>query len=77
VSIDGARHFNFTDSAVTFSPMERLTGLLGAIDGGRGLRITSAYLAAFFDQTLKGRVSPQLLGASKEYPEVRVTPRQR
>jgi dienelactone hydrolase len=77
VSIDGARHFNFTDSAVTFSPVERLTGLLGAIDGGRGLRITSAFLGAFFDQTLKGRASPLLLGASKEYPEVRVTPRQR
>lgn len=73
VSIDGARHFNFTDSAVTFSPVERLTGVLGAIDGERGLQITSAYLGAFFDQTLKGRVSPLLLGASKEYPEVRVT----
>ena len=73
VSIDGARHFNFTDSAVAFSPVERLTGLLGTIDGVRGLQITSAYLGAFFDQTLKGRVSPLLLGASKGYPEVRVT----
>ena len=77
VSIDGARHFNFTDSAVTFSPVERLTGVLGAIDGARGLQITSAYLGAFFDQTLKGRVSSLLLGASKEYPEVRMTSHQR
>ncbi len=65
VSIDGARHLNFTDSAVTFSPVERLGGLLGTIKGARGLKITSAYLGAFFDQTLKGRVSPLLLGASK------------
>lgn len=73
LSIVGARHFNFTDLAVTFSPVERMTGVLGSIDGARGLQITSAYLGAFFDQTLRGRVSPAPQGASKEYPEVRVT----
>jgi predicted dienelactone hydrolase len=77
VSIDGARHFNFTDSAVTFSPVERLTGVLGTINGARGLQVTSAYLAAFFDQTLKGRASPLLEGASEAYPEVRATSHRR
>jgi predicted dienelactone hydrolase len=77
VSIDGARHFNFTDSAVTFSPVERLTGVLGTINGARGLQITSAYLAAFFDQTLKGRASPLLEGGSEAYPEVRATSHRR
>jgi hypothetical protein len=70
VSIRGTRHFNFTDSAVGFNPLERLTGVLGKIDGARGLVITSEYLAAFFDRTLKGQSSPLLEGPSAAYPEV-------
>ena len=73
VSIKGARHFSFTDSAVGFSPAERLIGVFGSIDGVRGLRITSEYLAAFFDQTLKGQASPLLQGTSRDYPEVQFT----
>ncbi len=73
VTILGARHFNFTDVALGFHPAERLAGVLGSIDGTRGLRITSEYLAAFFDQTLKNQPSPLLQGASKDYPEVQFT----
>ena len=72
VTISGARHFNFTDVALGFHPVERLVGVIGSIDGARGLRIASAYLAAFFDQTLKNQPSPLLQGA-KDYPEVRFT----
>ena len=72
VTISGARHFNFTDVALGFHPVERLVGVIGSIDGARGLHIASAYLAAFFDQTLKNQPSSLLQGA-KDYPEVRFT----
>jgi predicted dienelactone hydrolase len=71
VTIQGARHFNFTDFAVEFNPVARPLGILGSIDGARGLRIASAYLAAFFGQTLKDQPSPMLQGPSADYPEVR------
>lgn len=73
VIIRGARHFNFTDFAVEFNPLARPIGVLGSIDGARGLRIISDYLAAFLDQTLKGHPSPILEGPSKDYPEVQIT----
>jgi dienelactone hydrolase len=73
VTIRGARHFNFTDMAVGFNPVGRPLGILGSIDGARGLRIASAYLAAFFDQTLKGQASPLLQGPSPGYPEAQFT----
>ena len=37
LSITGAEHFNFSDYAVYFSPL-RVLGLLGSIDGVRGLQ---------------------------------------
>ena len=77
VSIKGARHFNFTDSAVGFNPLERLVGVLGSINGARGLRITTEYLAAFFDHTLKGQASSLLQGPREDYPEVHFTARRR
>jgi predicted dienelactone hydrolase len=73
VRIRGARHFNFTDLALGFHPFARQLGVLGSTDGARGLRITSAYLAAFFDQTLKNRPSSLLHGTSKDFPEVQFT----
>ncbi len=73
VTILGTRHFNFTDSAIGFHPLEHLLGVLGSIDGARGLRIASEYLAGFFDQTLKNHPSPLLANPSPDYPEVQVT----
>jgi dienelactone hydrolase len=70
VTIKGVRHFNFTDLAVGFNPAVHLLGVLGPIDGARGLRISADYLAAFFDETLKGQDSPLLHGSSASYPEV-------
>ncbi len=73
VTIRGTRHFNFTDSAIGFHPLEHWMGVLGSIDGARGLHIASEYLAAFFDQTLQGRPSPLLQGAPNDNPEVQFT----
>lgn len=52
LGIRGARHFNFTDLPLMFFPLGRPLGLIGSIDGARGLRITSAYLEAFFGHYL-------------------------
>jgi dienelactone hydrolase len=73
VTIQGARHFNFTDYAVEFHPLLRMVGVVGSIDGTRGLHIASEYLGAFFDRTLKGRPSSILQGPSRDYPEVQIT----
>jgi hypothetical protein len=70
VTVRGARRFNFSDSAVLFSPTVKVAGALGSIDGARGLRITGDYVRAFFDQYLKNAPSPLLDGAAPEYPEV-------
>lgn len=61
LAIAGTRHFNFADDAVTLSPL-RLFGLLGPIDGSRGLQITRDYVRAFFDTYLRGSRSPSSAG---------------
>jgi predicted dienelactone hydrolase len=71
LSIEGARHFNFTDYSVTFSPAIKLLGALGSIDGRRGLEITGAYVREFFDHYLSAQPAPLLTGPSSTYPEVR------
>ncbi len=73
ISITGTKHFNFTDYAVTFSPL-RAFGLLGSIEGARGLEITRAYVAAFFDTYLNKMPSPLLAGEAHTYPEVHSSP---
>jgi Platelet-activating factor acetylhydrolase, isoform II len=69
LSIKGTQHFNFSDYAVYFSPMRAL-GLLGSIDGVRGLQITRAYVRAFFDTFLNQIPSALLRGPGSAYPEV-------
>lgn len=68
--IEGARHFNFSDYSVLFSPALRLLGALGPMDGRRGLEITGAYVREFFDHHLSGEPAPLLTGPSTNYPEV-------
>lgn len=71
LSIQGTEHFNFTDYAVHAVPLGlRLLGLLGSIDGARGLSITRAYVRAFFDTYLNKTPSPLLRGPASAYPEV-------
>ena len=69
LSIKGTQHYNFSDYAISFSPMRAL-GALGSIDGVRGLQITRTYVRAFFDTYLNGIPSPLLRGPSSAYPEV-------
>jgi hypothetical protein len=76
VTINDARHFNFTDYAVEFSPLLRLFGMLGSIDGERGLEISRDYMLAFFDIYLKDG-NPSLLDKlSPNFPEVEFEARQ-
>jgi predicted dienelactone hydrolase len=75
LTLEGSRHFDFSDYAVLFSPVLRMRGVLGPIDGGRALNITNAYLLAFFDRYVKGEEEHLLRGPSPEYPEVRFEPR--
>jgi pimeloyl-ACP methyl ester carboxylesterase len=70
VTIRGARHFNFTDYAVEFSPVLKVVGLLGSIDGKRGLQISRAYVEAFFDVTLQDGDPALLTGLADDFPEV-------
>jgi predicted dienelactone hydrolase len=71
ISIKGTEHFNFTDYAVhSVSLILRFLGLLGSINGVRGLQITRAYVCAFFDTYLNKMPSLLLQGPSSIYPEV-------
>lgn len=71
MSIKGTEHFNFSDYAVHSVTLGlRALGLLGSIDGQRGLRITRAYVRAFFDTYLNNTPSPLLRGKARAYPEV-------
>jgi len=72
IGIKDTLHFNFTDYAVHFSPLLHVLGLLGSIDGQRGLQITRAYVRAFFDTYLNNTLSPLLRGAASAYPEVQL-----
>jgi hypothetical protein len=69
--MQGTEHFNFSDYAVHSLPLGlRALGLLGSIDGQRGLQITRAYVRAFFDTYLNNTPSPLLRGSASAYPEV-------
>ena len=71
LSIQGTEHFNFSDLAVLPASQDlRFLGLMGTIDGERGLQITRAYIRAFFDRYLNKTSSPLLRGPSSDYPEV-------
>jgi predicted dienelactone hydrolase len=76
LSIANAGHFNFSDlpfrQAPAVRPLFRLAGIEGTISPGRGLEVTNAYLAAFFDQYLRGAQEDLLDGPSPAYPEVTI-----
>ena len=54
LALDGAEHYNFTDSGVLYAPVLHPAGQLGSIDGARGLLITRDVVRAFLDQTVLG-----------------------
>ena len=70
-TIQGMQHFNFSDMSLYYSPVLKLTGGLGTIEGKRGIAITRAYLRTFFDHYSQGIDTPLLQENSAEYPEVR------
>jgi hypothetical protein len=72
ISLRDTRHFNFTDNAVEFDPLMRPLGLLGPIDGARGLYITTSYLQAFFDNALLHHRDPLLDANPSPFPEAQV-----
>lgn len=71
LTVHRTAHQNFTDRAVYFWVLLRPAGMLGPINGQRGLAITSRYIRAFFDYHVKRTASSLLDGPSRAYPEVR------
>jgi dienelactone hydrolase len=71
LAIVGAAHLNGSDDALLFEPIFHMVGVLGSIDGRRGLDLTNAYLVAFLDEYLQGNSTPLLSSASPRYPEAK------
>ena len=70
-TIEGARHFNFTDYGAFYvaEPLRSLLAL-GSIDGRRALAVQNAYVVAFVEHVTHDSPQPLLRGPSP-YPEVR------
>lgn len=69
VKITGTEHLNYTDLQI-FSPIFKIMGVVGPIDGYRGLDITQAYVLAFFDRYLKEKATPLLDSNPTEFKRV-------
>ncbi|MFF8279621.1 alpha/beta hydrolase family protein [Streptomyces lateritius] len=68
LTVDGADHLGFSDAPVLLSHFGLPSGDLSA---GRAVAVTRAYVAAFFDEHLRGRDQPLLDGPDPTHPEVR------
>ncbi|WP_334075120.1 alpha/beta hydrolase family protein [Paenibacillus sp. A14] len=68
--VERTDHYNFTDLQF-YSPLVKLTGLTGELDGARGAEIVNAYVLDFFDTYLKGSQPKLVNGPSSAYPEVK------
>jgi hypothetical protein len=68
--IKGLRHRGFSDEAFYPLPETERQELIGSLAGTRIVQDTSAYLCAFFDQSLNGSSSPLLKSGSAQFPEV-------
>ncbi|MDH6139269.1 MULTISPECIES: alpha/beta hydrolase family protein [Kitasatospora] len=69
LTIAGTTHVSFTDGPL-LATEAGIPGADGSISALRALEITRTYVAAFFDQQLKGTPQPLLDGPSQTYPEV-------
>ncbi|MFF9060202.1 alpha/beta hydrolase family protein [Streptomyces sp. NPDC014882] len=68
LTVDGADHLGFSDAPVVLGHL----GLPGGdLPAGRAVTVTRAYVAAFFDEHLRGRDQPLLDGPDPAHPEVR------
>jgi predicted dienelactone hydrolase len=74
----GTLHLDFSDFAVFKDQVDLtavLPGLLGPIPGARALGVDRAYIAAWFDDTLRDQPQALLDGPSPRFPEVEFQPR--
>lgn len=69
LKLTGVLHQDFGDYPL-LTPFSALLPERGALDGERTLQVINAYLLAFFDQYLKGNITPLLNGPSPDFPEV-------
>ncbi|MFI9719878.1 alpha/beta hydrolase family protein [Streptomyces sp. NPDC052396] len=69
ITVAGTVHMSFTDIGV-LAEQAGVPAPGGGLSGLRGEQITRAYVAAFFDQHLKGERQRLLDGPSPAYPEV-------
>ncbi|MET9255351.1 hydrolase [Streptomyces sp. NPDC003717] len=78
LQLRGSAHLSFSDQEWMVPQEAALLGLskaqlqerYGTIDPSRAVQIQRVYLAAFFDQHLRGQHSSLLDGPSKSYPEI-------
>ncbi|WP_236652025.1 alpha/beta hydrolase family protein [Streptacidiphilus neutrinimicus] len=78
IQLHGAAHLSFSDNEALVPEYASLTGespyqvqqQFGTIDPDRAIEIQRVYLAAFFDQELRGHHSPLLEGPHHAYPEI-------
>jgi dienelactone hydrolase len=70
LAIDGAEHYNFTDSGVLYAPVLHPAGQLGSIDGARGLLITRDVVRAFLDQEVRGTPAATFEATVARYREL-------
>jgi predicted dienelactone hydrolase len=75
ITIIGANHFSFSDQMLTknsvFLAILQRFGVLGSLDGRRGLAITSTCMRTFFDVYLKGLPNGELNKLPTLYPELK------
>jgi len=76
ISLAGSNHFSFSDQILLKSQLllavMRRVGIMGGLQGARGLAITTNYVHSFFDVYLKGEPRTELNVLANRYPEVRV-----
>jgi len=71
VSINGTKHFDFSDLPL-LSPIAPQLGLKGPLNGKRVTKIVDSYLLDFFEMTLNNKPSSLLDGAFDDFSEVKV-----
>jgi predicted dienelactone hydrolase len=73
ISLHSARHFNFTDMALTKEKLIfRLAGATGSIGSRRGLEVEAGCVRTFFDVYLKGQPASKIKNLETLYTEVKI-----
>jgi len=70
IAVNGAEHYNFTDSSALFAPVLRIAGQLGSIDGERAVVITRDVVRAFLDQAVRGTPASTFEATVGRYSEL-------